>query len=68
MYTICSKCNLLLLQAPQPADAWEGTRDALEEGSVCPQYGVNAKEDCLFVNVYTTYVRLLYLSIIRKLV
>ncbi|KAJ9581580.1 hypothetical protein L9F63_023239, partial [Diploptera punctata] len=46
----------LRFKAPQPAESWEGVRDALEEGSVCPQLGVTANEDCLFVNVYTTYL------------
>ena len=52
-------------RAPQPADAWSGTRPALQLGSPCVQYGSvfggvkGAKpdkpagsEDCLYLNVY----------------
>lgn len=50
------------LQAPQPAEPWEGIRDALEEGDVAPQTGVfymksyTGNEDCLFINVFTPKV------------
>ncbi len=52
-------------RAPQPPDAWTGTREALAPPSVCTQYaspfgGVTdaqpgdpvGSEDCLYVNVY----------------
>jgi hypothetical protein len=50
------------LQAPQPAEPWEGTRDALKEGDVAPQTGAfqfksySGNEDCLFINVFTPKV------------
>ncbi|PSN30851.1 hypothetical protein C0J52_16132 [Blattella germanica] len=46
----------LRFKSPQPADPWDGVRDALEVGSICPQYisGAAGDEDCLFVNVVTT--------------
>ena len=50
------------LQAPQPAEPWEGIRDALKEGDVAPQTGVfhftsyAGNEDCLFINVFTPKV------------
>ena len=53
---------LLLLQAPQPPEAWEGVRDATSEGAVSPhlqlivQEGYKGDEDCLFLNVYTPQV------------
>jgi para-nitrobenzyl esterase len=53
-------------RAPQPADPWTGTLEALEFGSSCVQYAstiggvVDAEpgdlvgdEDCLYLNVYT---------------
>lgn len=49
-------------QAPQPAEPWEGIRDALKEGDVAPQTGIFANntyagdEDCLFINVFTPKV------------
>ncbi|KAJ9585421.1 hypothetical protein L9F63_002783 [Diploptera punctata] len=51
----------LRFKNPEPVDPWEGIRDALEEGYICPQYGmvmnanndISGEEDCLFVNVYT---------------
>ena len=51
------------LQAPQPAEPWEGIRDALKEGDVAPQTGVfqltsySGNEDCLFINVFTPKVK-----------
>jgi para-nitrobenzyl esterase len=52
-------------RAPQPPAAWEGERQALRFGAVCPQFasvfgGVvdaepgtpSGREDCLFLNVY----------------
>jgi carboxylesterase type B len=53
---------LLLLQAPQPPEAWEGVRDASVEGAASPhlqfiiQAGYKGDEDCLFLNVYTPQV------------
>ncbi|XP_069675635.1 carboxylic ester hydrolase-like isoform X1 [Periplaneta americana] len=49
----------LRFQAPQPADAWDGVRDAFSEGPVAPQiddFVDNAylgEEDCLYLNVFT---------------
>ena len=43
-------------RAPQPAEHWEGVRDAIELGAQCPQSlslaGRSEEEDCLFVNVW----------------
>lgn len=45
-------------KAPEPAAAWNDTRDATRFGSNCPQAGgafgsASTNEDCLFLNVYT---------------
>ena len=51
-------------QAPEPAEPWEGVRDALSEGDVAAQNdiilgkGLTGSEDCLFLNIYTPKVRL----------
>nr|AHJ81333.1 carboxylesterase [Locusta migratoria] len=37
---------------PQPADGWEGVRDASEYGSDCVQPDGSGSEDCLYLNVY----------------
>jgi para-nitrobenzyl esterase len=52
-------------RAPQPPDAWSGSREALHAGSACMQYGARmtgvegakpgepaGSEDCLYLNVY----------------
>lgn len=52
-------------RAPEPPEAWQGTREALEFGSPCVQYGSvfggvagarpgrpAGSEDCLYLNVY----------------
>lgn len=46
----------LRFAAPEPALAWDGTRDATRFGEVCAQPigdTVIGAEDCLFLNVYT---------------
>ncbi|XP_065207263.1 juvenile hormone esterase-like [Planococcus citri] len=48
----------LRFKAPEPADNWEGVRDATIEGSDCMQfnlleYVVQGSEDCLYANVYS---------------
>ncbi|KAJ4447025.1 hypothetical protein ANN_09013 [Periplaneta americana] len=47
----------LRYKAPLPADPWDGVKDCVTEGSVCPQETFNGSyfgdEDCLFLNVYT---------------
>ncbi|XP_067008041.2 esterase FE4 [Anabrus simplex] len=48
----------LRFKAPVPAESWNGTREALQEGNMCkqPADGRRASasdEDCLFLNVYT---------------
>ncbi|PNF42088.1 Esterase FE4 [Cryptotermes secundus] len=51
--------GFLRFKAPQPPEAWEGIRDASEEGAVSPHVqtllneGYKGDEDCLFLNVYT---------------
>ncbi len=51
-------------RAPQPAESWSGTRQALAQGNYCPQFAspfggvagepgeVLGSEDCLFLDVY----------------
>jgi para-nitrobenzyl esterase len=41
-------------QAPQPAPAWEGVRDAYEYGSPCMQVPASdhMSEDCLYLNIW----------------
>ncbi|XP_068084826.1 esterase FE4 [Anabrus simplex] len=49
----------LRFKAPVPAEPWNGTLEALQEGNVCKQIGTSetvsllGDEDCLFLNVYT---------------
>ncbi|KAG6451453.1 hypothetical protein O3G_MSEX007157 [Manduca sexta] len=48
----------LRFAAPQPAEPWEGIKDATKECNICPQVDketgyVIGNEDCLFLNVYT---------------
>ncbi|XP_068084825.1 esterase FE4 [Anabrus simplex] len=44
----------LRFKAPVPAEPWNDTLEALQEGNVCKQPGVSGSdEDCLFLNVYT---------------
>ncbi|PSN44746.1 hypothetical protein C0J52_10743, partial [Blattella germanica] len=49
-------------QPPEPAESWEGVRDALTEGADCPQQDVlhgnvcKGDEDSLFLNIYTLQV------------
>ncbi|XP_077300183.1 juvenile hormone esterase [Arctopsyche grandis] len=50
--------GMFRFRAPRPLEPWQGTRDALEEGSVCPHKFIlfdtfKGEEDCLFLNVYT---------------
>jgi para-nitrobenzyl esterase len=44
-------------RAPQPAEPWTGTRDALQTGDQCPQSlsysGPSNDEDCLYLNVWS---------------
>ncbi|XP_067005694.2 juvenile hormone esterase [Anabrus simplex] len=49
----------LRFRAPQPAEPWEGVRNATEDGAPCPQISENfgvPSEDCLTLNVYTTKI------------
>nr|CAD7589753.1 unnamed protein product [Timema genevievae] len=48
----------LRFRSPRAMAPWIGVRDALEEGSVCPQAvpDLNGTEDCLFLNIYTPQV------------
>ena len=54
----------LCFQAPQPAEPWDGVRDAFTVGNAAPQEDkifLNkyiGEEDCLFLNVYTPQVGL----------
>nr|QIK02112.1 carboxylesterase 12 [Holotrichia parallela] len=44
----------LRFKAPEPADGWEGVRDATKEIPSCPQlFSDVGEEDCLYLNVYT---------------
>jgi carboxylesterase type B len=47
-----------VLQTPEPAGAWTGELNATEDGSPCPQSLASftmGSEDCLYLNVYTSY-------------
>jgi hypothetical protein len=57
----CPDIVVSRFKAPQPPEAWRGTRDATVEGSVCPQQDVVSgtfmgDEDCLFLNVFMNKV------------
>lgn len=59
-------CTYLYIrfQSPEPADGWEGVRDATNEGDDCMQfnllsYTLEGTEDCLYANVYTPEVSLI---------
>jgi hypothetical protein len=58
---------LLFLQAPVPIDPWQGIQNATEDGAACPQpeenFLVPTSEDCLFLNIYTTKVNVLGISL-----
>jgi para-nitrobenzyl esterase len=50
----------LRFRPPQPAKAWNGVREAIEDGPSCPQTGggdpaakASTNEDCLLLNVFT---------------
>lgn len=53
------KIVFLFLQAPQPAESWDGIRDATTEGNISPQLdpvlhkGFVGDENCLYLNIYT---------------
>ncbi|KAL4709654.1 hypothetical protein ACJJTC_007385 [Scirpophaga incertulas] len=53
----------LRFQAPQPAQPWEGVRQATKHGPVCPHVDfltnqtVPGSEDCLYLNVYTPILK-----------
>lgn len=45
---------IYLIQAPEPAEPWNGTLDATKEVNVCIQEGTKVgQEDCLYLNVYS---------------
>jgi len=52
-----SPLGALRWKAPEPATCWQGVRDALAFGSLCPQMDANGslvgEEDCLQLNVWT---------------
>lgn len=50
----------LRFQPPEPADSWDGVRDADKEGNMCTQWDLITgkteplgSEDCLYLNVHT---------------
>jgi para-nitrobenzyl esterase len=50
----------LRFRPPQPAKAWDGVREAIEEGPSCPQPSVgdpagkaSTTEDCLYLNIFS---------------
>jgi len=48
----------LRFQPPVEVDAWDGVRDASQDGEVCPQWDISqavvvGDENCLVLNVYT---------------
>lgn len=58
------------VQAPKPADSWDGVYDAFYERSMCRQvdFVTNfipiGSEDCLHLNVYTPEVSTEYLTLV----
>ncbi|GBP50157.1 Esterase B1 [Eumeta japonica] len=52
----------LRFMAPQPPPSWEGVKEALKHGPMCPQFDIftkelilapKASENCLYLNVYS---------------
>lgn len=55
---------LFRLQDPVPASPWDGDLDASELPPPCDQLVVLGREDCLYINVYTPEVSVLYIYFI----
>lgn len=50
---------IFIFQPPVPAEKWENVLNATQDSPLCPQpTNIPVSEDCLFLNVYTTKVRI----------